>query len=498
MLGLTDDQYSFLVANVAGICLALQYNYVPKSIRNDFHFLPGVIIVYYCFGRQAHSLAIYSIISYLICKYASWRNVHHFSLFSSLAFLSYAHLNRQLLDYGSYVIDISGPFMIAVQKITSLGFCLHDSGYIRNRDEDKIALKDDNNNNDDDNNNNKVDNEIDSAEPFKGQNILSPMPSPEGSMVGNYKDNVIAIKSKHDRRQMILDERKKYAVEKVPTFREFMGYFFHFPSVLCGPIVYYNDYRDFVEADKTKKHPPGKWNAIAKKLSISIICTILHLTLASRFDIQYLRTAEFQFHTSIVVIFAYILAFTMLSRLKYYVAWHLGEVISIASGLGFSGYDPKGKPKWELLSNMNIWSFETCTSMRDAILAWNKTTQVWLRRTAHDRVPKRYSVIATYALSAVWHGFYPGYYMTFLSGALFTMAARKGRRIIGPLFRKGKFLPTVYNIITFILTRLTIAYCAFPFVVLDFKGSYDLYRSMYFSLHILGVVGVLLGLVIRI
>lgn len=497
MFGLSDDQYSFLVANVAGIGLALQYNYVPKSIRNDFHFLPGVIIIYYCFGRQANSLVFFSIISYLICKYTSWRNVHHFSLFSSLAFLSYAHLNRQLLDYGSYVIDISGPFMIAVQKITSLGFCLHDSGYIRNKDDDMIALKDDNNNNEEDNNNNKANNELYGADTFKGQNILSPMASPDSSMVSNYKDNVIANKSKLDRHQMILDERRKYAVEQVPTFREFMGYFFHFPSVLCGPIVYYNDYKSFVEADRTKKQPSGKWTAIGKKLAISITCTILHLTLASKFDIQFLRTPDFQFHTPLVIIFAYILAFTMLSRLKYYVAWHLGEVISNASGLGFSGYDQNGKPKWDLLSNMDIWSFETCTSMRDAILAWNKTTQVWLRRTAHDRVPKKYSVIATYALSAVWHGFYPGYYMTFLSGALFTMAARQGRRVVGPIFRKGKILPAVYSIITFILTRLTIAYCAFPFVVLDFQGSYDLYRSMYFSLHILGVMGVLLGLVIR-
>lgn len=41
----------------------------------------------------------------------------------------------------------------------------------------------------------------------------------------------------------------------------------------------------------------------------------------------------------------------------------------------------------------------------------------------YERVTK-YSTVLTYALSAVWHGFYPGYYLTFAGGALFTFAAR--------------------------------------------------------------------------
>lgn len=35
-----------------------------------------------------------------------------------------------------------------------------------------------------------------------------------------------------------------------------------------------------------------------------------------------------------------------------------------------------------------------------------------------------YRTYATYILSAIWHGFYPGYYFTFLGGALTTNAAR--------------------------------------------------------------------------
>lgn len=63
------------------------------------------------------------------------------------------------------------------------------------------------------------------------------------------------------------------------------------------------------------------------------------------------------------------------------------------------------------------------TSLKVNIDSWNKTTLVWLRRVVYDRMPA-YNTLAVFSCSAVWHGFYPGYYMTFSTGALFTFAAR--------------------------------------------------------------------------
>lgn len=486
-MSLSDDQFRFIMANVAGFGLASLYKYVPKNLRREFHFLPGIFMVYYCFGKQAHSLIIFSGISYLVCKYSPWKNVQYLSLFTSIAFLSYAHLTRQILDYGGYVLDISGPFMIAVQKITSLGFCLHDGGFFKNlkNEQAKANLnleRNDSNNNDDD-----VGSEGGLLSPTRPQNDLD---RPDVDKQKVIKDK---SESRRIREEKVLEERRKLAVMEAPDFIDYMGYFFHFPSVLCGPIVYYNDYQDFMDQPRGKAPQSGRWFAVVKKLSISIGCAIMHLTLNPMFDVYFLRTLEFQINTPLIIRFGYVLILTILSRLKYYVAWHLGEVLSNVQGLGFNGYDSNGQPRWDLLSNMDLWKFETCLNMREAILAWNKTTQIWLRRTAYDRVPRKFSVLATYTLSAIWHGFYPGYYMTFFGGALFTIAARNGRRLFRPTFQKGKLLPRIYDVITFILTRLTIAYIAFPFVILDFKGSYDIYKSLYFSLHIMGIITIMLG-----
>lgn len=466
MMSLTQDQYRFLMANVAGLSLALPFNFIPKSLRNEYHYVPGILMVYYCFGRQANALILFSIMSFAIFRFVPAKHVQRVGLVSSLAFLSYAHLSRQIMDYGSYILDISGPFMIAVQKVTSLGFCLHDGRAKKMETEESEGesglYEIDNNNN--------------SNETSSDGKLLSPISSDT---------------------KLLTDEQRKYAVETVPNFNEFMGYFFHFPSVLCGPIMYFKDYSEFVHAPSNKQVPPGRNMAVAKRLTISMVCTILHLTLSPKFDIEFLRSPDFLIHTPLLLRFYYIVIFTMLSRLKYYVAWHLGEAISNMSGLGFKGFNSEGKPMWDLISNMNLLRFELSLNMRDAIHCWNKSTQSWLRRTAYERVPKKYSTLATYILSAVWHGFYPGYYMTFLGGALFTLAARNGRRIIRPLFQRGKILQAIYDIITFTLTRLTIAYLTFPFVILDFRHNYEIYKSLYFSLHILAFGGMILGWICR-
>ena len=49
-------------------------------------------------------------------------------------------------------------------------------------------------------------------------------------------------------------------------------------------------------------------------------------------------------------------------------------------------------------------------------------------RIVYDRVPS-HRTLAVFALSAIWHGFYPGYYMAFFTCGLMVEAARKVCRL---------------------------------------------------------------------
>ena len=62
-------------------------------------------------------------------------------------------------------------------------------------------------------------------------------------------------------------------------------------------------------------------------------------------------------------------------------------------------------------------------SFREVLQGWNVGTGQWLRLVAYERAA-RHRTVAVYALSALWHGLDPCYFMTFGVGALCTEAGR--------------------------------------------------------------------------
>lgn len=111
-------------------------------------------------------------------------------------------------------------------------------------------------------------------------------------------------------------------------------------------------------------------------------------------------------------------------------------------------------------------------------------TNRWLRQVVFERVPRKYGTVLTFAMSAVWHGFYPGYYITFATGALFVSAARVARSRFRHRFQENSALRDVYDVLTCAVTRIFMAYATFPFVFLEFEGSARLYLKMFMCLHL--------------
>lgn len=59
--------------------------------------------------------------------------------------------------------------------------------------------------------------------------------------------------------------------------------------------------------------------------------------------------------------------------------------------------------------------------MKELTDNWNLQTLRWLRITVFDRTPKSVAVFAVFFVSVLWHGFYPGYYLFFVSMAWFSV-----------------------------------------------------------------------------
>jgi hypothetical protein len=91
-------------------------------------------------------------------------------------------------------------------------------------------------------------------------------------------------------------------------------------------------------------------------------------------------------------------------------------------GVCLPGDAPAGD--WEGVSNVSPVTVETRTSMKDVIVHWNCQVQAWLQNYIYIRTPQKVGPVAkankyaTMTASAVWHGFFPGYYLSFATAPI--------------------------------------------------------------------------------
>ncbi|XP_018012640.1 lysophospholipid acyltransferase 6-like [Hyalella azteca] len=181
------------------------------------------------------------------------------------------------------------------------------------------------------------------------------------------------------------------------------------------------------------------------------------------------------------------------ARHLYYTAWLLAEAGCNIGGLGYSGLDKHGHHTWHGASNVDIVGVEFGTSLRVILDSWNSKTVIWLRYAAYERLPSKYQVAGTYTLSSMWHGFYPGYYCTFFTANLMTLASRAARRSVRPLvvlLQGGEegWVMTSYHVVTWFMGRLILSYCVFSFVLLRFWPSVNVYWDLMFYMHIIALL----------
>uniref|UniRef100_A0A0K8TMH1 Putative conserved plasma membrane protein n=1 Tax=Tabanus bromius TaxID=304241 RepID=A0A0K8TMH1_TABBR len=442
MCGLSVDLVNFLLTQVTALFLAslfrsfLHPSKVTAEVRHTFGLIGGLVFGYFCFGQQAIHIAILPTLCYLVIRTHNPQIVQRSVMIVALLYLSIIHLHRQIYDYGSYSLDITGPLMIITQKVTSLAFSIHD-GFTR---EEKDLTK----------------------------------------------------------------AQQYHAVRKLPSPLEFFSYVLHFQGLMAGPMVFYKDYIDFIEGYHFLKYPtantnldnnskeiilePSPTKSVVKKVVGSLICAFIFMKFITVYPIKSLKDDGFIGTSNFLYKFWFMVIATTVIRFKYYHAWLLADAICNNSGLGFNGYEKDGSAKWDLISNINVLPFEFGTNFRDSINNWNIGTNRWLREVVYERVPKKYGTILTFGLSALWHGFYPGYYVTFATGALIVMAARSARRMFRHRFQQTQFTRVLYDILTCLTTRFFMGYATFPFVLLEFKASLRLYLNVYMCLHLVAIV----------
>lgn len=153
---------------------------------------------------------------------------------------------------------------------------------------------------------------------------------------------------------------------------------------------------------------------------------------------------------------------------------------------------------WDVTTNIRPSGIELAPNLRSVTDNWNIQTHNWVKYVCYDRCPPNISLTLSYILIALWHGFYPGYWISFVQAAILTKTSRLVRRVVRPYFlapgENNNTLdpePTVkkryYDIVTWFTTCIFIAYNMAPFFLLELGASAAFYRSVGWIGHI--VVG---------
>lgn len=283
------------------------------------------------------------------------------------------------------------------------------------------------------------------------------------------------------------EEQKSRSVSQLPSLLEFSSFILFPANLAIGPAFEYADYKAFATGAKKSPPPylPGLW-----KLAQGLFFFVAHTVVSLKFPCAAMLSDPTFFKTgTFVTRYASVWIALLAVRFKYYFGWKVAEGSGCMSGIGYNGIDKvTGKAKWDRIENIDVWSYETSRSLRTSSQNWNKTTNLWLRRYVYDRAPRAYNLYFTYLVSAFWHGFYPGYYMFFLSVAAATVVHRQVRRTIRPRFlaSDGKTpspLMPLYTFASLIATNVTLNYFIMSFVMLALNLSVTAFRGFGYYGH---------------
>lgn len=277
---------------------------------------------------------------------------------------------------------------------------------------------------------------------------------------------------------------KQFAVYKTPSLVEFFGYCLNFSTCLIGPVYEFATYKKICDGELVLKYYKqfGKFPSRVKHVLTPLLTALFFAGYHLYFTNNYYILKDGMQHVCGKSIF-YLLMTTGVFKAKFYFAWKAMEAANNIWYAGFEGVDKDGKIiGWEHTNNIDIWEIETASNMKTFTRSWNKKTSNWLNRYIHQR--HKGNALIVYSVSAIWHGFYPGYYITFLTAAFTSLCEQLGRKRITPLFGDS----IIYKFACIIMIQLSVTYALIPFVLLSFNDSYEALKCLYFSGHIVIVL----------
>ena len=145
---------------------------------------------------------------------------------------------------------------------------------------------------------------------------------------------------------------------------------------------------------------------------------------------------------------------------------------------------------------------------RTAMRCWNMSVQYWLAHYVYQRFPyRRWGTLVTMLVSAYWHGFHAGYYLSFLTvplvaatDDLWAALLRKrleNKNAADTAAAASSFHLLLYDSINWFLRCRAYDYMCMGFLLLSYDATMHYWRSVGFIVHIVYAILLAMAMAIK-
>ena len=342
----------------------LNYLIHGKRARLLYSFILGFLFQFSIYKLNTIHILVSGIFTFLFIKYFGRKYSAFYVFVGSLLYLSYLHIERMFRTDKSWKVDDPTTiYMMSICKFSSLAFSYED---------------------------------------------------------GMKKDE--EMKNRHHR---------EYRVYEKPSLLEVLSFIYFYPTAIIGPSIEFKDFINFMtETDCYSKLGENIFYILTQGTLYfigSFICMAFYAILAVKLPVAKVVEEDFGQHNLLYVL-AYIYFCIPGVRARYYSGWLLSYSTVIYAGIAYT--EKKDEKSGQIIKSVEKGSYgsivtcEWAINPKQSMIDWNQTIHLWLKYNVYTRTINinrkpfkdnwALASFLTFISSAVWHGFYLTYYLTFV------------------------------------------------------------------------------------